>query len=118
VLLAPVLAACGQEPEAPSQAVGYCPGTDPEHPDRTRVEIELRQHGEVVGTASVGVGAGAALRVPLGVVEVYADGEHVGTAGSDDEPLETPAPTDITYLTSGEGCADTMIAPPPGPPID
>jgi hypothetical protein len=51
-------------------------------------------------------------------VEVYADGEHVGTAGSDDEPLETPAPTDITYLTSGEGCADTMIAPPPGPPID
>jgi hypothetical protein len=112
-LLLPVLvlglAACGGADQPRVQHVAFCPGTsttgDP-------VQVEFRQGDEVVGAATLSTGTAVTVEVPVGVVDIYADGAQAGSVGLPDDadaPYASPGPADVTYL-SRPGCPEAAPA--------
>lgn len=113
LLVATALVGCAGEPEPRVQHVAFCPAPDPDDPGRTRVDVEFRQGEVVVAEASVAVGMAVTVEVPVGAISIWAGGVEQGGAvggaesGSvDDESYTPPAPTDMIYLSGGEGCPD------------
>ena len=81
---AAVLAGCGQPSEpATSQQLAVCVSPTDTLPTGKQVDLEMRQGATVVAAGSVPVGAVYLAEVPIGTdIDVYADGELVGTGGS------------------------------------
>jgi hypothetical protein len=103
------LAGCGSSPEEPLlQRVAYCQGHSSDRPDSGFLHIEFRQGSAVVGSGSVATGGVVAAEVPVGATQIYVDGVQVGAVdeGVDPDVHSSPAPGDVTYVTSGEGCPD------------
>jgi hypothetical protein len=99
LLAAGVLAAgCGAPDKAdPQGKLAVCVGPTAGLKAGDRVEIEFRQRGVRVASASIQVGAAFEAPVPAGAeTEAYADGRLVGSSG----------PGDTAYLR-GEGCPKT-----------
>jgi hypothetical protein len=109
-LCLPALAACGSSsPEEPRVTrVAYCQGHSSDQPDKGFLVVEFRQGSEVVATGSVPTGGAVTAEVPFGATQIYVDGVQVGAVdeGVDPESYHSPAPGDVTYLHSGEGCPD------------
>jgi hypothetical protein len=92
------------------QRVAYCQGHSSDRTDSGFVVVEFRQGSAVVGTGSVATGGVVAAEVLLGDIQIYAGGELVGEVNegvATDGPYRSPAPDEVTYLHSGEGCPDT-----------
>lgn len=110
VLLAlSAVAGCGSSPKEPLlQRVAYCQGHSDDRPDSGFLEIEFRQGSTVLGRASVATGGAVSADVPVGATQIYVDGVQVGAVdeGVDADAYRSPAPGDITYIHSGEGCPD------------
>lgn len=102
------LAGCGSPDEPRVQNVAYCQGS-PGDNDTGFLHVEFRQGSTVVATGSVSAGFVLAAEVPVGDIQIYVDGVQVGAveAGSTNGSYRAPAPDEVTYLHSGEGCPDS-----------
>jgi hypothetical protein len=72
--------------------------------------VEFRQGSTLVARASMQAGTAVTVEVPLGGVRIYVDGVHKGSVDegvATDGPYHSPAPDEITYLRSPEGCPDS-----------
>ena len=105
-----VLVGCSHASEAATtQQLAVCVSPTATSPAGTQVELEMRQGDSVVATGSVSVGGVFQAEVPIGTdIDVYADGELVGTGGgTHGNGAAGGGPT--VYL-SGPGCPSS----PPG----
>ncbi len=110
LLCLPALAGCGSPEEPRVQRVAYCLGPSSDHFEGEPIIVEFRQESTVVATGSVNVGAAFSAEVPLGGIQIYVDGVRVGAVneGVDmDEHYHSPAPGEVTYMRSPEGCPDS-----------
>ena len=101
-----LLAGCSDElPTVDEANVAFCVSPDRMPSQTGRVDIEFRQDGDVVGSASAAVGTAVSVRVPTGRIDVYANGEYSGTADSPGPSAadDDGAPLGGVYL-SGPGC--------------
>jgi hypothetical protein len=108
VACSPALAGCGAPEEPRVQRVAYCQGPT-DAPDDGFIDVEFRQGTTVVARGSVSAGTALTVEVPLGGIQIYADGIYQGAVneGVDtDGPYHSPAPGEVTYLRSPEGCPD------------
>jgi len=108
-LLLGLAGGCSDDPETvDATMLGACVRPTDETGAGTPVRIEFRLDGDVVAAGETEVGAAFVAEVPLGRVDVYADGEHLGygeantPSGADDDGR----PTGGIYI-SGEGCPDS-----------
>ena len=104
-----LVAGCSDEPATvDEQNVAVCLSPEGEVPPTGRMDVEFRQDGVVVATASTNVGSAVSARVPSGEIDVHVDGELHGTAvGTGPSAVdEDGAPVGGTYL-SGPGCPET-----------
>ena len=105
------LAGCGSE-EPRFQRVAYCLGPSSDHFEGQPILVEFRQGSTVVATGSVNVGTAFSAEVPIGGIQIYVDGVQVGAVneGVDMEGhYDPPAPGEVTYMASPEGCPDQAI---------
>ena len=116
LLCALALTGCGsEEEERRFQRVAFCQGPSAGNPNGDPVQIEFRQGKKVVARATGSVGTAFTIEVPLGAVQIYADGVRMGVVNegvATDGPYHSPAPDEISYVATEEGCPAT---PPPGP---
>ena len=102
------LAGCGGE-EVRLQRVAFCQGSSGEAAEGGIVQIEFRQGTAVVARAVGARSSAFAVLVPLGEVQVYADGVLMGAmdGGGADGPYVPPAPGQGVYL-HGDGCPEAI----------
>jgi hypothetical protein len=103
-------AGCGSPEEARVQRVAYCQGPSSDTPDGDSVNVEFRQGSTVVARATVSVGIVLTVEVPVGDIQIYVDDSQVGEVNegtSADGPYSSPAPDEVTYIASAEGCPAT-----------
>jgi hypothetical protein len=99
------------------QRVAYCQGPSSDDPNGDPVDVEFRQGAAVVARATVSVGVAVTVEVPVGAVQIYVDGVRRGAVDegvATDGPYHSPAPDEITYLRSPEGCPESAPIPPEG----
>jgi hypothetical protein len=110
LLLCPsALAGCGSPEEPRVQQVAYCQGHASDTPDSGFLHVEFRHGTTIVATGSVSTGGVVAAEVPWGATQIYVDGVLAGEVneGVDTDAYHSPAPGDVTYVRSGEGCTET-----------
>ena len=108
LLCLPALTGCGSDDEHRVQRVAWCQGPSSDEPDDGMLDVEFRQGSTVVAQGSVNVGFAFIAEVPLGGVQIYADGVYRGAVNegvATDGPYHSPGP--VTYLASPEGCPDS-----------
>jgi hypothetical protein len=113
LLCLPALAGCGSPQEPRIQRVAFCQGSSSDNPQGEPFSVELRQGSTVVARGTGSIGTAFTFEVPVGAVQIYVDGVRTGAVDEGvptDGPYRSPAPDEITYLRSGEGCPDS--APP------
>jgi hypothetical protein len=91
------------------QRVAYCQGSSSDNPEGDPVAVEFRQGSTVVARGSVSIGVAFTAEVPLGAVQIHVDGVERGAVNEGvptDGPYRSPAPDDVTYVASGDGCPD------------
>jgi hypothetical protein len=108
------VAGCGsQEERQPFQRVAFCQGPSSDNPNSDPVRIEFRQGRSVVARAEGSVGIAFTAEVPLGAVQIYVDGVQKGAVNegvATDGPYRPPAPDEVIYIASEEGCPPTATS--------
>ena len=108
LLCSSALAGCGSPEEPRTQRVAYCQGSSSDNPDDGSFDVEFRQGSTVVARGSVSAGIALTVEVPFGATQIYVDGVRVGAVdeGVAPDAYHSPAPDDVTYIHSAEGCPD------------
>ena len=104
------LAGCGSPEEPRIQRVAFCQGSSSDNPQGDPFSVELRQGSTVVARGIGSIGTAFTFEVPVGGVQIYVDGVKKGAVNEGvptDGPYHSPAPDEITYVRSGEGCPDS-----------
>jgi hypothetical protein len=109
VLCPPALAGCGSPEEPRVQRVAFCQGPSTDDPHGDLVTVEFRQGATVVARGTVPVGTALTAEVPVGAIQIYVDGVRMGAVNegvATDGPYHSPAPDEVIYIASAEGCPD------------
>ena len=110
LLCLPALAGCGSPEEPRVQRVAYCQGPSSDNSDSGYHDVEFRQGTTVVARGSGSAGAVLTAKVPEGAIQIYVDGVQMGAVNeggvATDGPYHPPAPDEVTYIHSAEGCPD------------
>ena len=104
------VAGCGSPEEPRIQRVAFCQGSSSDNPQGDPFSVELRQGSTVVARGIGSMGTAFTFEVPVGGVQIYVDGVTKGAVNEGvptDGPYHSPAPGEITYMRSGEGCPDS-----------
>ena len=104
------VAGCGSPEEPRIQRVALCQGSSSDNPQGDPFSVELRQGSTVVARGIGSMGTAFTFEVPVGGVQIYVDGVPKGAVNEGvptDGPYHSPAPDEITYMRSGEGCPDS-----------
>jgi hypothetical protein len=110
LLLCLPLAGCSSPEEPHIQRVAFCQGSSSDNPRGDPFSVELRQGSTVVARGIGSIGTAFTFEVPVGGVQIYVDGVKKGAVDEGvptDGPYRSPAPDEITYMRSGEGCPDS-----------
>lgn len=105
-----LLAGCGSADERRFQRVAFCQGPSSDNPNGDPVQIEFRQGDTVVARATGSVGTAFTAEVPLGPIQIYVNGVRKGSVNDGiaaEGPDHPPAPDEVTYVASEEGCPET-----------